>query len=154
MKNYISFVEKMGVVNDILEVSRLIDDKLSYIGYEIGKVVCIVQAYHGEKYDIIDKETELLNIVATYENIMQSELWSDFILKNTDAKLLLTMTEKRYEEEFYIENSLETKLVNMLQELISKIPSKEELSNVIGENKEFMDSLDEGKRKLIQNIIG
>ena len=154
MKNYISFVEKMGVISEILEVSRLIDDKLSYIGYEIGKVVCIVQAYYGEKYDIIDESTGLLNIIATYENIMQSELWSDFIFKNTDAKLLLNMTEKRYEEEFYIENSLETKLVNMLQELISKIPSKEELSNVIGENKEFMDSLDENKIKLIHNIIG
>lgn len=140
--------EKIEAIEDIMALCEDMEGNLSCVRFELASVFYIAKLYYGE--EIVVNES----IMDTYTHIKESEMWDEFIFSNKDAKELLKLAEKRYEEVFFIKNNLENKILDMLQDFVNNSLGKEELENLIDKNKDFMNSLDEDKKQTLKMIVG
>jgi hypothetical protein len=151
MKSELTIIEKIGVVADVISSCTDSDGGLDYLAFELSKVFHIGRAYYGEALDVEDDG--VISLVLTYENFVQSKVWKDLVSKNEDAQLLLNLVERKYSEEFQKATSLENKIIKMIQELISKIPTKEEFSEIAKDNVDFLENLTEEQREILGAVI-
>ena len=152
MKERLTITEKITVINQSLEVARDENDLLNIIGFEISSVYHIARAYCGDIYDVEDEEG-MLDIILTYENITADNLWETILGKNQDMRFTLKLAKERYEEQFRVEISLEDRIVKLLEKFIEKIPNAEEIDGIMSKNKDFMNSVNQEDRDLIDKLL-
>lgn len=130
MKDKLNILEKIKVINEIIDTATDSDGKMSYIGFEIGKVIFVTVGYFGDKYNVYNSETGSFVAIDTYENIVQSGLW-ETVLKNQDALELIKIAEKRYSEEFAYSSSFEARLIEAIESIAENTLEKEDLTKLV-----------------------
>lgn len=128
-KNQISILDKIKVITEVLELARNVDGKMDYVLFEIGKVVFVTREYCGDEYNF-NKEDGQLNLIATYENIVSSGFW-DVLLKNLDIQNTVKLLDKKYEEEFIYSHSFESRLIDLLENMIKNSPEEKDITKLV-----------------------
>lgn len=137
MKTTTTFLEKMEVINDIMDLARD-ESGLSITTFELAKVFYITNLYVGDKYNIKDEEG-INSIIKTYENIVQSGFWFELIDGNRDIRYLIELAGKKYEEELKIFLAENNALIKQIRDMVTKTPSSEKITDLISEAKELVD---------------
>ncbi|MBN2652502.1 MAG: hypothetical protein JXR63_08965, partial [Spirochaetales bacterium] len=138
-KTTTTFLEKMEVINDIMDLARD-ESGLSIIAFELGKVFYVTNLYYGDVYNVID-DKGIASIFKTYDNIMQSDLWFGFLEKNKDARYLIELAEKKYDEEFKKQVASENVLVQMLQNMVDELPTEKGMKDLLLESKGVLEDM-------------
>lgn len=151
VKNYIPFIEKKLLVNDVvnscLEINEdgflICDNFMKKLLLDLKIIIAYTDIEFGEniieEYDFL-AENKIINIVK--KSISKDEL--DFIYK---------MTDKEIKQRMNIENSLANVMIKVTNNIIKKLPDEKEIEGLLDKTSETLNNVDLKNIELLKNIV-
>jgi len=147
VKKYLPIKEKMNLVNSIYQTS-LENQEMNLIDYnkkEIAKVILITQYYTNIK---LPKD-----ILEGYDFLMSTGIYS--AIEHAITHEIITIKQMVRHVELYNENKhkKENDIKAMINKIIDKTPTDEEIKKMIEQTKEEINNFEPNKLKFVKDFI-
>jgi len=151
---YVNLVDQRRIINEIKSACLIVDDnskltKIDFVLKDLFTLLYITMNYTNieiKELLFIDENINTRFALEIYDLLRKYNI-DEFIYSESNCKHLLEMLEKEIEQEINIYNSVALVIKNILNDIISKLPSEDNIKVLMSEIPTLMNSMTSTTKK-------